>query len=400
MSLKILLISQSDGLGGASRAAYRIFKCLMAKNLDIKFLVSKKYNYDKEITGISKYKKFVQAIYSRLDRNLCKIVEPNNHNWKSSAYFGVLKAKYLNSTKFEILNLHWIGHGLISLRQITKITKPVIWTLHDEWLINPISHYSYLDFNRFGQFSIRLSILNRIRLEREKKKEFILGMKNIYFISVSNDLRDKFITKYPDIKEKIFTILNPVDLKLFYPEEDYYDFNRGIKTTPSVLYLGGFKDPRKGGDLLEEALLQCKSNFTLVTTGDPYSNPKFNKNIEVKSLGKISDIRELRSLYSSSILVVVPSRAEALGQVATEAISCGTPVLSFKIGGLSDVVINNITGATVTPFNTKIFSDYIDKFVENEIKFSTNSLVDFAQKNFSFEVISNKYYTIFDKVSK
>jgi glycosyltransferase involved in cell wall biosynthesis len=400
MSLKILLISQSDGLGGASRAAYRTFKCLLNKNLETIFIVSKKYNSDKQIKAISKYKKILQAIYSRLDRYLCKLIEPNNHNWKSSAYLGVIKANYLNGLNSEILNLHWIGHGLMSLRQITQITKPVIWTLHDEWLINPISHYSFEDPNRLSRFSIRLKILNRIRREREKKKKLIIGMKNIYFVSVSNDLSEKFIAKFPNIKEKIFTILNPVDLNFFYPEAENYNANHHIKAAPIVLYLGGFKDPRKGGDLLEQALLQCKSNFTLVTTGDPYSNLKFHNNIEVKSLGKITDIKELRNLYSSSTLVVVPSRAEALGQVATEAISCGTPVLSFNIGGLSDVVINNKTGVTVTPFNTKIFSEYIDKFVENKIKFSTKSLVDYAQKNFSFEVIGHKYYAIFDKISK
>ena len=47
-----------------------------------------------------------------------------------------------------MVNLHWLGHGLISLRQMRKITKPIVWTLHDEWSIHAISHYPETNFNK------------------------------------------------------------------------------------------------------------------------------------------------------------------------------------------------------------------------------------------------------------
>jgi glycosyltransferase involved in cell wall biosynthesis len=103
----------------------------------------------------------------------------------------------------------------------------------------------------------------------------------------------------------------------------------------------------------------------------------------------------LQRTYSEARLVVVPSRAEALGQVATEAISCGTPVVSFSIGGLPDIVLENITGKLVTPFDTQELAQAIDKVLVHGKSFYTDKCRQFAIENFSFEKVSLKYQTLF-----
>ncbi len=66
--------------------------------------------------------------------------------------------------------------------------------------------------------------------------------------------------------------------------------------------------------------------------------------------GHLHDDLSLRALYSAADLLVVPSRQEAFGQTASEAHSCGTPVVAFNTGGLSDIVADRVTGALAEPF--------------------------------------------------
>ena len=54
-------------------------------------------------------------------------------------------------------------------------------------------------------------------------------------------------------------------------------------------------------------------------------------------LGELND-EALRIAYSAADVMVVPSRLEAFGQVASEAHACGLPVVVFENTGLTDIV--------------------------------------------------------------
>ena len=42
---------------------------------------------------------------------------------------------------YDLINLHWINHEMISLDDIKKIKKPLVWTIHDNWPFSSIEHY-------------------------------------------------------------------------------------------------------------------------------------------------------------------------------------------------------------------------------------------------------------------
>jgi glycosyltransferase involved in cell wall biosynthesis len=58
------------------------------------------------------------------------------------------------------------------------------------------------------------------------------------------------------------------------------------------------------------------------------------------------DISQLRALYSTADVSVVPSRREPFGLVAIEALACGCPVIATNQGGLPDIIIDEV-GALV-----------------------------------------------------
>lgn len=61
-----------------------------------------------------------------------------------------------------------------------------------------------------------------------------------------------------------------------------------------------------------------------------------------------------------------PSCQEALGQIASEAHACGTPVVAFNIGGLPDIVVDRITSALAEPFDPSSLAACIRWVLQDE----------------------------------
>jgi glycosyltransferase involved in cell wall biosynthesis len=379
------MISHNNSRGGASRAAFRLHLCLLKNNSQVEFLVAKKYGSDRTIKEINFFRKILCYVFSRMDRLICRIIEPENLQWKTAAYFGAITARTINKSSLTVVNLHWIGHGLISLRQLNKIKKPTIWTLHDEWIINSFSHYTDTSISKYSR------IRNFFRSQRLVKKIDFIMKDNVSLICVNLELLQILRKKFPLKADKIFYVPNPVDLSEFYPDKTFsnLEISAHNETTPFVLFLGGVSDRRKGWDLLKEALKINNGSFTLGVIGD-FSEHKYG-NISVVPIKHINNNEILRAYYSKAHLVLVPSRAEQLPQVATESLSCGTPVVAFKVGGLSDIVFDGQNGLLVKPFNVKEFSDAISYIINKPKSDFIQNCRNFAEENFSFNIVSKKY---------
>ena len=119
--------------------------------------------------------------------------------------------------------------------------------------------------------------------------------------------------------------------------------------------IGGGNDLRKGFDLLLAAFtrlrldpkLQC---LQLVVFGQLAPKTLPDLGFPIHFTGHLHDDLTLRAVYSAADVMVVPSRQEAFGQTASESHSCGTPVVAFNTGGLSDIVVDRVTGALAEPF--------------------------------------------------
>ena len=51
--------------------------------------------------------------------------------------------KKINSSDADIVNLHWVQHEMLSVSDISKIKKPLVWTLHDMWGFCGAEHISW-----------------------------------------------------------------------------------------------------------------------------------------------------------------------------------------------------------------------------------------------------------------
>ena len=110
-------------------------------------------------------------------------------------------------------------------------------------------------------------------------------------------------------------------------------------------------DPRKGGDLLSEALKQIKIPELLVVAAGLYDLSKPASIPGLRQIGYVDEPRRMALLYSAADLFVGPSREETFGQVYVEAAACGTPSVAFRAGGVVDAIKDGISGVLVPEFS-------------------------------------------------
>jgi glycosyltransferase involved in cell wall biosynthesis len=333
-------------------------------------------------TFIPQLRRIYSSLISRIDHCLCLLMGVNNQHWTSSGLLGQISAREIERNSPDFVNIHWIGHATLSLRQILKIQRPLIITAHDQWWLNAVSHYSNSREVKQANFFARLLTKRLLDAKNE-----ILKKSNTGVVCLSREMKGEFVARYPFLESRIIVIPNPVDSDVFSPLPP----KKNSQAIPKLIYLGGFTDKRKGYDLLLEALKKCEERFDLVATGftgDAITG-KFGQ-VCIVGIPKIRDETSMNKLFNQADLTVVPSRQEALPQVATESLMVGTPVVSFSVGGLADIVLDGITGMKVPPFDTSELAKAIDFSIKNDSK-KHLSAREFALSKFSRKKIVLDY---------
>ena len=132
-----------------------------------------------------------------------------------------------------------------------------------------------------------------------------------------------------------------------------------------VLYVGRF-DHQKGFDVLLEAARLMKSAACIVMAGAPvladahYMSLLDERDPRVELVGW-QDPSGLAALFESADVVVIPSRWEGFGLVALEAMRAGVAVVASRVGGLAEVVVDDVTGVLVTPGDAAELASVLDQ---------------------------------------
>jgi glycosyltransferase involved in cell wall biosynthesis len=122
--------------------------------------------------------------------------------------------------------------------------------------------------------------------------------------------------------------------------------------------LGGGRDPRKGYDLLLDALellalrVDPQSVLCVVFGQSSPQNP-CKLPFHTRWMGHVQDDATLALLYNAADVMVVPSRQDNLPQTATEPQACGCPVAAFDCTGLRDAVVHRETGYLARAFDVE-----------------------------------------------
>jgi glycosyltransferase involved in cell wall biosynthesis len=406
MNKKILHLNFSDD-GGAAIAVLRIHNVLKKNNYNSKILVAEKITNSSDIfCNQNSFNKFFWNLKKKISRNLKFIFKSKNKNTHTLSFFNSNILSQIDKYDPDIINIHWIGNEFISLKQISKIQKPIIWTLHDMWLYSGAEHYTtderFIDgYNKKNRnkdesgFDINRWVWNR-------KKKYIT--KKIKIISTSDwqyqNSKKSFLLKNNDN----YKIPLPIDLSIWKPTVKK-DARNDLKWSNNKIYfLFGFSDYSRRDIKGLDIALDLFDKFNKVNNGNCILNifgdikKKYLNKENVNVLGSIKKPSELKRIYSASDLLINPSRLESFGQIALEALACGLPILINKNTGTNDLILCDEMGYVLENESDSNFGTLLEWFNKNCLANNQKLLHRKIKENFSYDVIATKYKSLIDEI--
>ena len=409
--MRIIHLSYNDINGGAYRATYRIHQSLLKQGIHSQLWVNEKESDDQTVKD---YNNKIGKVLNRLrtlviNYTLVKMLKTKNKIIHSPSVLPSHWVKLINNSDADLVHLHWIQNEMLSIKDISKIKKPIVWTLHDMWAVCGSEHYTNDDRWRDGYYSNNRPNyesgfdLNRWTWNRKKK----YWKFPIQIVTPSNWLA-KCAMESALMKNWPASVISyPIDTDKWKPLKKKNARQLFSLSQDANLILfgaaGGGKDPRKGYDLLLSALELIKTKkiikkFELVVFGQSEPKSPLDLGFPIHYLGHIDNDHSLRSLYSAADVMAVPSRQDNFPNTAVEAQACGTPVVSFDIGGFPDIINHHINGYLAKPFDTNDLAQGIVWVInaENYSELCKNAR-DKALKEFNYKVIAKKYISLYEK---
>ncbi|MCF7980023.1 MAG: glycosyltransferase family 4 protein [Chromatiaceae bacterium] len=362
--MQVIQLNHSDINGGAARAAYRIHHCLRDAGVDSRMWVNKATAGDWTVQGpSSKWEKLTAALRGHVGGQLRYLLKTGNPIIHSPAVVPSQWVKRLNASDADIVHLHWVQDEMLSIAEIGRIEKPIVWTLHDMWAFCGAEHYTddhrYRDgYHRDNRPAHEARFdLNRWTWQRKRKH----WQRPLHIVTPSQWLADCARASVLMRDWPVSVVANPIDTERWQPlPQGLARELLGLPAeVPLLLFgaMGGGRDPRKGFDLLLQALELLHDDpgaqgLELVIFGQraPQSPPSLGFPIHYS--GHLHDDLSLRALYSAADAMVIPSRQDNLPNTGVEAHACATPVIAFNTGGLPDIVAHQRTGYLAKAFET------------------------------------------------
>ena len=187
--------------------------------------------------------------------------------------------------------------------------------------------------------------------------------------AVSKALRQEIIaTGVSGIAEKTKLSWNSVDITKFsLKDDDSFKKEFGLFDKPIVLFVGNLIKRKNVGALLEAKKI-AKSDYYLVIVGDGPLSKKLRKKVEDENIPDViftGSRTDVENIIPNCDFLVLPSFSESFGLVLIEALACGKPVIGSDVGGISEI-INDDVGLLVNPNDVSSISNSIDKLVDDE----------------------------------
>lgn len=144
--MRVLLINTSERIGGAAIAASRLMESLKNHGIKAKLLVRDKQTDQISVVSLDHNWRMVwKFVWERI-----VIWSANRFNKKNIfavdiANTGTDITSLPEFQQADVIHLHWINQGMLSLRNIEKILasgKPIVWTMHDMWPCTGICHHA------------------------------------------------------------------------------------------------------------------------------------------------------------------------------------------------------------------------------------------------------------------
>lgn len=410
--MNILFVSTAERSGGGAIAARRLLTALNGIGINAKMLVRDKQTDLHHVIEIKKgaldiwrfaWERIViwaNNLFSK--RNLFKV---------SIANTGYDITKFKEFQEADIIHLHWVNQGMISLRNIQQILesgKPVVWTMHDMWECTAICHHAYTcDRYKteckncpFLRFPCEHDLANRVF----QKKKKLLANRTVHFITVSRWLerlaKESTLLKHCPI-DTIPNTLSLSDFQMMDKAECRKQL--GLPLNKKIIIFGAARvdDPIKGFPMILDALsyLQAHNHAVakdlhLVTFGI-FKQAKPHIPIDHTDIGWVKDNATLSILYSASDALISASLYETFGQTLIEAQACGCLPISFGNSGQTDIIRHKENGYLAEYLSPASLAEGIAWALTEGLAINKDVIRAEVVGKYSAEVVASRYLDLY-----
>ncbi len=308
-----------------------------------------------------------------------------NMLWRSIPLESLYFAYLLNKMEVDILHVH---HIPLYLRVAAAVrmsrVKGVVFTEHAKF---SIEQSKYLQ-NGCGQAAQHA---------------------NTFITVVSHDLKKYFVRNLNIASSSVKVVLNGVDIKRFNPERKNSILRSMLPedfTGKILMHVGRMAEAKDHKTLLGamKQIVQKGHDVFLFLVGDgelraaieqQISDLGLNQNVNI--LGMRSDVDQL--LLGADVFVM-SSKREGLPMVLMEAMSCGLPVVSTDVGGISEIVKDQESGLLVEPDKPDSLAKAIKRILSRPEagKFMGEQARKIIIENYSLEATAKSYVQLYDQI--
>ena len=398
--MKILILNTSERTGGAAVAAGRLEKALLQAGISVNKLVRKD-------TWLNRFRFY----WERLIIFLCNGLNRKNLFAVSIANTGENIINNSLVKEADIIHLHWINQGFLSLKEIhalTKLGKPIVWTMHDMWPCTGICHHA----RECNKFQIKCDSCFFLKSRGKDLSTKIFNQKSslyktahVTFVGCSQWLTNRAKQSQLLQGKTVVSIPNSIDMLVFYQKEQKQAREElGLPQDKKLLLFGALNatDKRKGFDYLIAALEQLKrEDVELVVLGQVKEDIRNLFPIPIHPVGYLSDELKIVSLYNAVDLFVTSSLEENLPNMIMESMACGTPCVGFQVGGIPEMIDHQVNGYVANYKDADDLANGIQWVLDHkEPQVLSTACVKKVRENYSEEVVAKQYITLYESLLK
>ena len=351
--MRVLIVNTSERTGGAAVAANRLMKALNNNGVKAKMLVRDKESDTLTVVGLPKspllhwhflWERLVIFVRSRFSRK--HLFEIDLANTGSDI------TRLPEFQEADVIHLHWINQGMLSLSGIQKILrsgKPVVWTMHDIWPATAICHLT-LGCRSFTSTCKSCRLLpgsSGLAQSVWRKKQRLLEDGNIFFVACSRWLESEAKASALLKGHKITSIPNPIDIHIYNRCNKKEARQRlGLPVDKKLILFVSQRvtNRNKGMAYLMEACDQLKDlpQLGVVILGGHAE--EVTTQLPTFPLGYVNDEHRIVDVYNAVDVFVLPSLSENLPNTIMEAMACGVPCVGFRVGGIPEEIDHKQNG--------------------------------------------------------
>lgn len=349
--MRVVHLALTDG-GGAGMGMINQHRALLSMGIDSRVLVATKHSPDSTIVqmepnhnswGDSRYMHIIERAACRLGltfndydtyHHLIYNIRKHHNVAFDNPYsqYDVLQHPLVDEA--DIVNLHYVSEFVDIPSFFGGIKKPVVWTMRDESAGLGGFHYSQ-DKERYYQYYAKLE--DNVA---DIKRKALAHCHTLHIVSLSQTMQ-RFCNTVDFLSQRPNTIIyNAIEPQDYMPQDRNTARRKyGIKDTEKVVLFVGYNlnEERKGLHVLLKAIgLLDNEHLRLVCVGHGTVNAP--KSVNVVNIGAISNSQKISEVYSMADVFVNASSQESFGKTIVEALYCGTPVVTTRVGIAPEII--------------------------------------------------------------